>query len=132
MISCSRSRRVSARSWTRRQTGGLLIPSSVILICTMTLWAGLWWLIGPLSMLAGRLGRTVGRWADGAAITVVRIRPAVDPSAGELLVVGDQPGDALEQPERPGMGTRAVHRAVRIERAGDSDERSGGGIKDHG
>jgi hypothetical protein len=43
-------------------------------------------------------------------------------SAGELLVVGDQPGDPLEQ--RPGVGAFAVHRAVLIQRAGDSDEGS--------
>src|SRR5215216_914872 len=52
-------------------------------------------------------------------------------SVGELLVLGDQPGDPLEQRERPGMGAFAVHRPVLVERAGDGDERSGGGVEDH-
>ena len=34
----------------RRQTGGFATPSSLTLICKMTLWAGVCWLIGLASV----------------------------------------------------------------------------------
>src|SRR5205809_1125470 len=52
--------------------------------------------------------------------------------AGELLVVGDQAGEPSPERERPGVGALAVHRAVLVDRAGDGDEPSGGGVEDDG
>jgi hypothetical protein len=49
-----------------------------------------------------------------------------------LLVVGDQASEPSSERDRPGVGGLAAHRAVRIDRAGDGDEPSGGGVEDDG
>jgi len=53
-------------------------------------------------------------------------------SVGELLVVGDQAGEASLEREWSGVGAFAAYRAVVGSRAGDCDEPSGGGVEYHG
>jgi hypothetical protein len=53
-------------------------------------------------------------------------------SAGELFVVGDQAGESSQERQRSGVGAFAAHRVVLVDRAGDGDEPSGGGIEDDG
>ena len=79
------------------------------------------------SRCAGRRQPTVRRSSDSERPGRSRVS-----LAGELLVVGDQAGEPSPERERPGVGALAVHRAVLVDRAGDGDEPSGGGVEDDG